>query len=232
MRKIVVCLLSLMGASPLMASGYDSDSSGNYIGLRYYPSARHVYEADISGHNAFYSPTEIGARTERRRRNMLAIAGGRSLAQYEIAGIVPRVEGELAQWDIDGGILCRDPAFGCISNSYAYAGMLNLYGDYRMVDSPYTGYVGIGMGLARFTVNETVPASSLTVIDHDTSFAISLMTGFLYHANETLDLDLGLKYMRFSEQNYDVVGEIGRGLHTAVKGLGMTSLYMGLNYKF
>jgi OmpA-OmpF porin, OOP family len=117
--------------------------------------------------------------------------GGLGAVGYGLGNGI-RLEGELA-YRHNGVDKADTGAASGSANAWTFMGN-GLY-DFTL-GWPVTPYVGAGVGLARVNYkNETIPGSTATVNDSDTTFAYQGIAGLAYAINDNLKLDLSYHYL-------------------------------------
>lgn len=72
--------------------------------------------------------------------------------------------------------------------------MLNCVGEYEDYSPYYVPYIGVGIGAALISMNETSVEGSPMIDDDSTAFAYQILTGLSFPLFKNLDFDLGYRY--------------------------------------
>ena len=80
-----------------------------------------------------------------------------------------------------------------------WSGMANAYYDFK-TSSPFTPYVGAGLGFANVNVDITV--AGVNANSEDTTFAYQLMGGVKYALTREIDLRMGYRYFALDDPQF------------------------------
>jgi len=72
--------------------------------------------------------------------------------------------------------------------------MFNCVGEYEDYSPYYVPYIGLGLGAALVSMNETSAGGSPMIDDNSTPFAFQVFTGLSFPLLDNLDFDLGYRY--------------------------------------
>jgi opacity protein-like surface antigen len=85
--------------------------------------------------------------------------------------------------------------------------MINAYYDFK-TGTPFTPYIGAGIGFAQVSANDVGAFGVVLVDDDDTVFAYQAIAGVGYSISNALTLDLMYKYFATTDPEFnDVVGD-------------------------
>lgn len=221
---VIICVLSIASisaAAPEVPGPYLSV----FIGSSIFKDAT-AKNLDMQNYSAF---------DEKIRFDPGATFGG--TGGYDF-GLV-RVEGEFSYKG--AGI----DTITSVTNSYGirnvdgdfgvYAGMVNAFVDLHN-DSRFTPYLGGGVGFATLSLSDTYGYVMTGTTTHyellylqndDTVFAYQLGGGVDIALNKHFSLDLGYRYFRTNEANFDSIYPISNSLHAETH-----NLMVGFKVKF
>jgi len=149
---------------------------------------------------------------------------------YALGGIIGygfghlRIEGEIAYQknDLDQ-IKALGVSVDATGDTSSLTGLLNGYYDFNNT-SPFTPYIGGGVGVAKVEINDvSIPGSGFSNINDDhTVFAYQLGVGVAYAINESFSFDVKYRYFATSDLELD----------TTDFEYSSNNFYAGIRYTF
>jgi opacity protein-like surface antigen len=130
-----------------------------------------------------------------------------------------RLEGEFTFLQNDADKLSAlGVSVGADGDLSVLSGFANAYFDFD-TQTPWTPYVGGGLGVANVSINDLSVVGSLPVDDDDTVFAYQVKAGVGYRLSPTMDITAGYRFLGTDDITIESVDGDGPLIHNVEVGI-------------